>query len=70
MLTGYWNDFLKFGGLHQMRWRGWNCLVKVLKKRLMTQRGRNVRMDLCHVLRKLAYCFPRKSPEATLFTKA
>ena len=53
-----------------MRWTGWNCLVKVLKKRLMTQRGRNVRMDLCHVLRKLAYCFPRKSPEATLFTKA
>lgn len=27
-------------------------------------------MDLCHVLRKLAYCFPRKSPGTTLFTKA
>lgn len=27
-------------------------------------------MDLCHVLRKLAYCFPRKSPETILFTKA
>lgn len=36
----------------------------------MAQRGRNVRMDLCHVLRKLADCFLRKSPETTLFTKA